>query len=465
MQLNKADVKFVKGLLGKKCGFAMGARPVGAVDEKQMVIHDVAVCIQGEALGHGVWLDDSFIRGVIEQGNANELLCHFGHEDSNAGRIKNYMGVFSNWVEKEAVGHDGEAGIGAYADIKFSKVAKAKGDNVDWVMGLARERPDALGLSIVFSIADYKVKTESGDLYWSSACEGVEDVDDFYDALEAFYGASVDGKLYVVLGRLYGADFVAEGAATDGLFARGDADADDPAMKLKERFAKFADLSDGEGEGSEQAAETQDAGGDSSPTESVPEQAQAESGAQEPEENGESAQPETPAADTAEAQPAEAAEVSSSASSAADDTTSVPESEAVAAMKAECDKRISGFQSMHDKKMKELNGQIESLRSELDAAKAAASALQKKLEKGAEELNQLKADRGELIERLGASETARRKLTGGALTIGEGETKTPTMADFVKEHGGSLSAAVKADPDTYKRICEANGWKPAALSH
>ena len=138
------------------------------------------------------------------------------------------------------------------------------------------------------------------------------------------------------------------------------------------------------------------------------------------------------------------------------------EGEAVARMKAECDKRISGFQSMHDKKMKELNGQIETLRSELDAAKAAASALQAKLDKGAEELAQLTAERGELLERLGASETARRKLTGGALTIGD-ETKTPTMADFVKEHGNSLSAAVKADPETYRRICDANGWKPAAL--
>ena len=168
-KFNRDDAKFVKDMLGKKVGFQMGVRPVGSVDEKQMVIHDVAVCIQGEALGHGVWLDEEFIKAVVDQGNAaeNGLLCHFGHEDSNASRIKNYMGVFSNFVEKPAKDHEGADCIGAYADIKFSKTAKEMSDNVDWVIKLARERPDALGLSIVFDVADYKVKTADGDLRWS----------------------------------------------------------------------------------------------------------------------------------------------------------------------------------------------------------------------------------------------------------------------------------------------------------
>lgn len=466
MTLNKADVKFVKDLLGKKCGFAMGARPVGAVDEKQMVIHDVAVCIQGEALGHGVWLDEAFIRGVIEQGNASEMLCHFGHEDSDAGRIKNYMGVFNNWVEKAAVGHDGAEGIGAYADIKFSKVAKAQGDNVDWVMGLARERPDALGLSIVFSIADYKIKTADGEILWSEYIEqhDVTTWDEYCDVVEAYFVQSVDGKLYVVLGKLYGADFVAEGAATDGLFARGDADADDPAAALREKFAKFAALSDA-GEGSGQAETAADADAGSSPTEPAQESGTSESGAQAAEGTGESAQSGTQAestqAESAEAQPKDGEEVSS----AANDTKSEQESEAVAQMKAECEKRISGFQSMHDRKMQELNGQIDALRSELDTAKAAASALQAKFDEVAEELKKVGAERDEILERLNASETARRKLTGGALTIGDGGTQVPTMAEFVKDHGGSLSLAVKQDPETYKRICAANGWRPAALDN
>ena len=41
-----AQAQALKEMLGKKVGFQMGVRPVGSVDEKQMVIHDVAdVCV------------------------------------------------------------------------------------------------------------------------------------------------------------------------------------------------------------------------------------------------------------------------------------------------------------------------------------------------------------------------------------------------------------------------------------
>lgn len=483
MKMNKADAKFLTGLLGKKCGFAMGARPVGAVDEKQMVIHDVAVCIQGEALGHGVWLDEEFIRSCIAQGNDAELLCHFGHEDSNAGRIKNYMGVFSNWVEKDAVGHDGEQGIGAYADIKFSKVAAKQGDNVDWVMGLARERPDALGLSIVFSVADYKVKTAEGELVWSEYIAGLEDEiktwDDWEEAVSGFFDKSVDGKLYVVMGKLYGADFVAEGAATDGLFARGDADADDdPAVALREKFAKFAavDAADAPAEpaadvpveGSAEGEATQDTGDGSSPIESAPEPAQAACGELAEGTNASSAQPETQAESTSEqpveAQPEASAEISEPSSQGANDTISGGEMKAeLEALKKACDKRIAGFQSMHDKKIAEFNCQVEKLTAELAAAKDAASAAANELEMRKRELEAVAKERDELRERLTSVESAHRKLTAGALQLGEPKKSAATIAEFVKDHGGSFSRAVCEDPETYARICAANGWQPVAL--
>lgn len=462
MNLNREDVKFLKGLVGKKVGFTMGSRPVGAVDEKQMVLHDVAVCIQGEALGHGVWLDDKFIRDVVEQGNAAEkgLLCHFGHEDSNAGRIKNYMGVFSNFCEKPAKDHAGEDCIGAYADIKFSKVANEKGDNVSWVMGLARERPDALGLSIVFSVADYKIKTaDGGELLWSEFIEGKEirTWEEYYAAIDEYFAQSVDGKLYVVMGKLYGADFVAEGAATDGLFAHGDADADDPAAALIGKLAKLAAGVPADGAESAQAEGTADKGDGSSPTESAPGSAQAEHDESAAEASDGNGQQETPAESTDTQEASEAQENSEGLSSGGDDTKTPPGmEEALAKMKAECDKRIAGFQSMHDKKLSELNGQIKSLQAELTSAKDEASAAKKKLEAKVTELAQMR-------ERLTSLETAHNKLTAGALTIGDGAHGAKTMAEFVKDHGGDFSRAVREDPETYKRICAANGWKPAAL--
>lgn len=395
-KMNEAEAKFVKELIGKKVGFQVGARPVGAVDEKQMVIHDVAVCIQGEALGHGLWLDEAFIRAVIEQGNAAEkgLLCHFGHETPNANRIKNYMGAFSNFVEKPAKSHDGEDVIGAYADIKFSKVAKEMSDNVAWVLGLARERPDALGLSIVFDIGDYKVKTADGELLYSEAMKDAKSFAEWCVAYDKFFEASIDGKLYAVMGTLHGADFVAEGAATDGLFAVGEGD--NPLKKLQA------------------SAET--------PAGTV----------QPSEEERREAATEEPSAQA----PAEGEELSR--------------------VRQEYEKRLSGFQSMHDRKIAEFNGRIESLQKELAAAKDSVSAFEEKL--GAKE-----RELASVRERLSVAEDAHRKLTGGALTVGDAPAAAKSMSEFLADHGGDFSAAVKADPETYKRICAANGWQPVAL--
>ena len=455
MKMSKADSKFLKELVGKKVGFSMGARPVGAIDEKQLVIHDVAVCIQGEALGHGVWLDEAFIRDVIAQGNAAEkgLLCHFGHEDSNAGRIKNYMGVFSNFEEKPSKSHDGDDVIGAYADIKFSKTANEKGDNVEWVMGLARERPDALGLSIVFSVGDYKIKTEDGsEVMWSEfiAERSITTWNEYFDVLNEFFAQSVDGKLYVVLAKLYGADFVAEGAATDGLFAAGKIeDADELAAAIKAPLLALERLSDDDdapAEGAEGAAGAGDAPADGAEG--------AEGGGEAPADGAEGAEGggEAPAegAEGAGEAPAEGAEGTSAASE-------------VARMKAECDKRIAGFQSMHDKKISELNGQIESLRTELEAEKSALSAARKDLDAKVKEIGEVAAERDGLRERLESVEEAHKKLTGCALTIGNGTSHVKTMAEFVADHGHSLSRAVREDPETYKSICAAHGWKPVAL--
>jgi DNA repair exonuclease SbcCD ATPase subunit len=132
------------------------------------------------------------------------------------------------------------------------------------------------------------------------------------------------------------------------------------------------------------------------------------------------------------------------------------ESEELSRVRAEYEKRLSGFQSMHDKKIAEFNGKIESLDKELAAAKDSVSAFEKKLEAKEQELASMR-------ERLSVAEDAHRKLTGGALTVGDAPAAAKSMSEFLADHGGDFSAAVKADPETYKRICAANGWQPVAL--
>ena len=125
---------------------------------------------------------------------------------------------------------------------------------------------------------------------------------------------------------------------------------------------------------------------------------------------------------------------------------------------------MSGLQAAKDKeiaardaRIHDLEGQAETLTKELSAAKDAASALQKRLDETAGEL-------AESRKRQKAAEDAHRRLTGGALTLGDPEPGVKTFADFVREHGNSLSRAVREDPETYRRLCAARGCAPVALA-
>ena len=465
---NKIENKKLSAI-GSRVGFSAAVDAVEAVDEEALTLKGVCICKMGEALGHEVWLDEEFINGVYEQGKDTNkgLICHFGHSCPNGERIKDYMGFFENFEIKDSTDHEGNPCKAVFADITFSETAAAIGDNVKWVLGLAKERPDALALSIVFAVGDYKIKTVDGDLTW----EAYMDAHGMNSYWNEFMAASTDGKVYVVLGKLYGADFVAEGAATDGLFQKGNSEMK-PEDEKKETVDEVDEVTeaaeenkDGAPAEEETAAEDVETKEDEKPASDDEAVEASDDEEVKPAEDETAAEPEkeeeAPAAE--EEKPAEEKEDEASDDDGDEEKkkeekpaedVEAPAEELSAAEQMK--KRLAGFQSMHDKKMREMNLKLEKMTEDLAKAKADATSFQRQFE-------EMQKEFVECHEQLEASKTRFAKLTGSALTIGEAKIEHETMRSFLGKHNNSLSEAVKADPETYKRICGEMGIPPYAL--
>ena len=225
-------------------GSQLGTQRIGEIDTENEVLHDVQITLEGEALGHGIWLDREFCEAVAAAGNATGdvgLKVRYGHPamcsdaiGTELGRAKNFRVVD---VERDIEGEKVQA-AGVVADVHLLKSAHSapQGDIVKHVMETAAEDPKQFGQSIVFTYADWVVKDADGNRH--SYKEEVEDpfekwekenpdatAKEWYgkqnELHNAWFGQSADGKVYAVLGKLHGSDFTDTPAATDGIFSTG----------------------------------------------------------------------------------------------------------------------------------------------------------------------------------------------------------------------------------------------------
>ena len=120
------------------------------VDLKKGIVFGVAVITEGEALGHGVHLEKSFVEDVTAHGNATKkgLKARFGHPNMSSSAIGTYVGRYKNF-RTETIG--GQAIC--RADLHLSKSAKKapQGDLYTYILAMADKEADMFGLSIVFS--------------------------------------------------------------------------------------------------------------------------------------------------------------------------------------------------------------------------------------------------------------------------------------------------------------------------
>ena len=225
-------------------GSQLGAGRLGSVDKENEILHDVQITLEGEAKGHGVWLDREFCEAVAAQGNATGdvgLKVRYGHPamcsdaiGTELARAKNFRVVD---VEREIDGQKVTC-AGVIADVYMLEAAHSapQGDIVKHVMEMAATDPSQFGQSIVFTYADWVVKDADGvrhsfndevqkpydewckenpDASWLACAKKGDEL------RAAWLEKSADGKVYAVLGKLHGTDFTDSPAATDGIFSTG----------------------------------------------------------------------------------------------------------------------------------------------------------------------------------------------------------------------------------------------------
>lgn len=167
-----------------------------AIDAEQGVIKGVKMCSEGEAKGHGVWLNKKFISKVVELAQEQErgVKARFGHPNMCSDALGTYIGVYKNVrrkIERREKGE--ETRHHAIGDLFLSKSSQESpnGNLYNYILGLAKESPDMFGSSIVFSGETLKETYESeGEVYQ------LQDID-----------------------KLFATDLVDSPAATDGLFS------------------------------------------------------------------------------------------------------------------------------------------------------------------------------------------------------------------------------------------------------
>lgn len=218
-------------------GSQLGAGRLGSVDKENEILHDVQITLEGEAKGHGVWLDREFCEAVAAQGNATGdvgLKVRYGHPamcsdaiGTELARAKNFRVVD---VEREIDGQKVTC-AGVVADVHMLEAAHSapQGDIVKHVMEMAATDPSQFGQSIVFTYADWVVKDADGvrHSYNEEVVEGRDVKTEDGQTMKVKKSASewakqsADGKEYAVLGKLHGTDFTDTPAATDGIFSTG----------------------------------------------------------------------------------------------------------------------------------------------------------------------------------------------------------------------------------------------------
>lgn len=118
--------------------------PMGGY-RKQGIIRGVSVTTRGEALGHGMWLDQEFVDATTRNINSfnKGVKARFTHPGLSSDGLGTFLGRVMN-----AHTEDGRT----IADLHFSQAGHntPDGDLAAYVMGLASEDPEAFGLSIVF---------------------------------------------------------------------------------------------------------------------------------------------------------------------------------------------------------------------------------------------------------------------------------------------------------------------------
>ena len=189
-------------------GFTGGG--LTSMDEKTSALHGAVIVREGEALGHGMWIDAEFVKSVAIAGinlKTKGLKARFGHPNMCSDALGTYIGRWKNF----GVANHKDDVTECRADLFLSNVAEdaPTGDLKKYILGMAKENPDMCGASIVFD-RDYEA-----ELNFEEANTGADKIFKSPDA------GNVKNLPHARLCALHAADMVDSPAATDGMFSGG----------------------------------------------------------------------------------------------------------------------------------------------------------------------------------------------------------------------------------------------------
>jgi hypothetical protein len=176
-------------------------------DYKAGIIRGASIIAGGEALGHGMWIDDEMLDQIADQGQTN---------DKHGVKVRfTHPGLSSDGMGKlTARAKDVKRVEGAVtADLHIVKSAhnSPEGNLASYVMDLAESDPDMFGMSIVYE-PDYKAEREFEN-------DNQEVDDKGRSTFKSPDAGNVDNLPHARVYKLRAADVVDEPAANpDGLF-------------------------------------------------------------------------------------------------------------------------------------------------------------------------------------------------------------------------------------------------------
>jgi hypothetical protein len=207
------------------------------VDREKGIITGALVVTEGEASGHGVWLESEFVDEVVSQGNASKsgLKARFGHPNMCSTALGTFLGRWKNFRRDTVTRNDGSKAGAARADLFLSASAKEtpNGDLHKYVLDMAEKEKDMFGTSIVFTPGDDYRRTKSGKKVhrvWQVGPDGKAVFGS--DGYRLFRWVDEKGKDhdpsedpivdrdYAVCEKLQACDAVDDPAANDGMFSR-----------------------------------------------------------------------------------------------------------------------------------------------------------------------------------------------------------------------------------------------------
>lgn len=193
------------------------------IDRENGMLYDVVMVEEGEAKGHGFYLEEEFITDLVaydqKHYSKRGLKNRFGHPGASDDTLGTQMGYFLNFRTRKKGGK-----MQAIADLQLlevSNLSPTKPNMREWMLGMAEEAPDFVMQSIVFMPGRYYQRAKDGKKkYVYEYTKVTGDDGEVYDKWISTDPAL--GKVYVEYGSKgehYYTDTVEAGAATDSLFS------------------------------------------------------------------------------------------------------------------------------------------------------------------------------------------------------------------------------------------------------